>query len=85
MYGNTNVITTKCVQFVGSYCSNYVIMHGMAIVKFVNIYQDDAIRLLFLIQPGVSMTTPVNVGQGSVIYAQARSVARTSFWTVSQK
>jgi hypothetical protein len=54
-------------------------MHGMDIVKFVNIYQDDPIRVLLLKQPGVSMTTPANVGQGSVIFAQARSVARTSF------
>jgi hypothetical protein len=53
-------------------------MHGMEIVKFVNIYHKDPIRVLFLTQPGVSMTMPANVGQGSVIFAQARSVARTS-------
>jgi len=85
VYRNTNVIITtkviiaKCVQFVRLYCSNYVIMHGMEIVKFVNIHKEDAIRVLFLTQSDVSMTTPANVGQGSVIFAQARSVARTSF------
>lgn len=69
----------KCLQFVGLYCSNYAIMHGMEIVKFVNIYQDYQIRVLFLTQPGVSMTTPANVVRGSVIFAQARTVAKTSF------
>ena len=53
-------------------------MHGMETVKFVNIYQDDPIRILYLTHAGVFMTTPANVGQGSVTFAQARSVARTS-------
>lgn len=78
MYKNTSVIIKKCVQFVGLYCRNYVIMHGMETVKFVNIYQDDPIRILYLTHAGVFMTTPANVGQGSVTFAQARSVARTS-------
>ena len=79
MHRNTTVIITKCVHFVGLYCKNYVIMHGMEIVKFVNIYQGDSISVSFLTEPGASMTTPANVGQGSAIFAQARSVARTSF------
>lgn len=45
MYRNTTVVIKKCVQFVGLYCSNYVRMHGMETVKFVNIYQDDLIRV----------------------------------------
>jgi len=55
-------------------------MHGSETAKVVTIYQDDTIRVLFLTKPDVSLTTPANVGQGSVIFAQARSVARTSIW-----
>jgi hypothetical protein len=35
-------------------------------------YSHNPIRVLFLTLAGVSMTTPANVGQGSVIFAQAR-------------